>query len=90
MTFNPKTGELRTDAGQLIKRLHCPVRVAWADMAPAEAGQPYRTCATCQHPVYDTALHTEQVLLDLLAADPTACLKLHLDQPNLTVTDYGQ
>jgi hypothetical protein len=85
MKFNPVSQSLFTDEGRLIKRLHCPFKLDWSKLRPTDdpAG---RSCSVCQHAVTDTAQRTEAELLALLAANPEACLKVDLNQDNLTLT----
>ena len=85
MKFNPLTKQLFTEDGRLIKRMHCPFRLDWRKLQLTEdVGA--RRCGICQHEVTDTALRTEEELLALLAEHPEACLKVDLNQPNLTIT----
>ncbi|MFN5848104.1 MAG: hypothetical protein ACK43K_06410 [Chitinophagales bacterium] len=37
MKFNPIKNELYTDSGELLKKLHCPYRMAWEDMERTNA-----------------------------------------------------
>lgn len=85
MKFNPLTKRLFTNDGRLIKQLHCPFRLDWRKLQLTEhVGA--RRCGICEHEVTDTALRTEEELLELLAENPEACLKVDLNQPNLTIT----
>ncbi len=85
MKFNPHTQRLFTDDGRLIKRLHCPFRLDWRKLGPAD-DPAERRCEICQHAVTDTALRTEEELLVLMAGNRHACLKVDLNQDNLTLT----
>ncbi len=87
MRFNPLTRRLFTDDLRLIKQMHCPARKQWQTMAPA--AQPgVRTCDLCQHPVIDTALHSDEELLHMLTQAPETCLKLDFNQANLIITPH--
>jgi hypothetical protein len=85
MKFNPHSQELFTDDDRLIKRLHCPFRLDWSKLGRTD-DPAARRCDICQHTVTDTAQQTEEQLLALLQANPHACLKVGLDQDNLTLT----
>lgn len=84
MKFNPLTKQLFTNDGRLIKRLHCPFRLDWRKLAATE-NPAARHCGICEHRVTDTAMLTEEELLELLSENPSACLKVDLNQPNLTI-----
>lgn len=85
MKFNPHTQHLFTNDGWLIKRLHCPFRLDWRKLGPS-TDPSERRCDICQHAVTDTAHRTEEELLALMARNPHACLKVDLNQDNLTLT----
>jgi len=85
MKFDPRTSRLFTDDGRLIKQLYCPFVVDWEKLQPG--GDPTaRRCTICQHSVTDTANFTDEDLLQLMAKNPKACLKIDFDQSNLTLT----
>jgi len=84
MEFNPITQTLFTNEGQFVKKLHCPYGVRWDGLMEAH-GSPHRSCSVCQHPILDTAAMSDAELLSKLRSAPDTCLKVELDQPNLTV-----
>ena len=86
MKYNPLTRQLLTDEGHLLKQLRCPRHVAWDDLPADPAGQAHRPCHLCDHTIHDTAGMTDHDLVRLLDREPHACLKIDLDQPNLTLT----
>jgi hypothetical protein len=85
MQFNPQTKALFTDAGELVKILHCPLRMHWEELNPI-ADSPHRTCMECTHQVLDTATMTDAQLLAAVRSDPSTCFCVTADQPNLTIT----
>lgn len=84
MIFNPITQTLFTNDGQFVKKLHCPYGVRWDGLVEAH-GSPHRSCSVCQHPILDTATMSDGELLSKLRSAPDTCLKVELDQSNLTV-----
>lgn len=85
MKYNPITQELYTDAGNFLKQLHCPLAKRWEQLDPTSDVQA-KTCSTCNKPVYDTSLFVDSELQDMLKNAPKTCLKLDLEQSNLTIT----
>jgi hypothetical protein len=84
MRIDLSNGDVFTDTGKFLKRLHCPKAAAWDKMAAA-ALPDARECGECSHLVYDTAGMTDEALERLLAHHPNACLKISLTQTNCTV-----
>lgn len=84
MKFNPLTGRLYTDDMQLLKRLHCPFGQSWNQLSATD-DHAVRRCEICEHIVTDTAPMSDPAMLALVAAHPDACLKVQLEQENLTV-----
>ena len=84
MQYNPITNELLTDNGKLLKKLHCPLVQRWETMS--QATSTYKVCNTCSKAVYDTALLSKNTIQDLISNDVHACLKVNLNQQNLTIT----
>jgi hypothetical protein len=84
MKYNPITHELFTDDGKLLKKLHCPLAQQWESMT--KAIPTYKVCNTCSKAVYDTAFLSEDSSHELLNNDAHACLKVDLNQENITIT----
>lgn len=84
MKFDPGTKELFTDAGALIKVLHCPLRKRWEQLDEVASG-PHRTCSECERAVLDTAAMSEVEVLSAVRADPLTCLCVSACQENLTI-----
>jgi hypothetical protein len=89
MKYNPLTNELFTDTGKLLKKLHCPLSQQWESMT--EATSNHKVCNTCSKAVYDTAFLSEANVQELITNDAHACLKVNLNQENLTIiyTNHG-
>lgn len=85
MRFNPLTKSLFTDDGQLLKRLSCPYKVGWNRLARTD-DPGNRICDICAHPIIDTASMAEDHLQTLMEQQPETCLKVSLDQDNITIT----
>jgi hypothetical protein len=88
MLYNPTTSELFTNDGRFLKRLFCPLQKTWEELETGEGTNQIRHCATCHHPVYDTAWLSEPSLAQLLKENPHACLKIDPDQANIELTPY--
>jgi len=85
MKYNPITQELYTDAEVFLKKLHCPLAKRWEQLDPTSSAQA-KTCSTCNQPVYDTLLLEDSKLQEILKNAPETCLKVDLNQQNLTIT----
>jgi hypothetical protein len=85
MKYNPITQELYTDSGTFLKRLHCPLAKQWEQLDITSSAMA-KTCTTCNKAVYETSLLTDSELQDMLQKVPETCLKIDLNQPNLTIT----
>lgn len=84
MQFNPETNALYTDAGELVKVLHCPLRKQWNQLA-LQPAHPHRTCAACERSVLDTSRMTDAEVLATVRADPATCLAVGTRQSNVTL-----
>lgn len=84
MKYNPITNQLFTDDGAFLKTLHCPLWVEWNNLLTVNAG--FRVCNHCTKQVYDTAMLNDNELSMLLSENPNTCLKIDINQPNLTLT----
>ena len=87
MQFNPLTNELYTSKGEIIKKLNCPYAMQWDTLHGK--GTPYRECSKCSHLIIDTAFFTEEELLHALKNNPDTCLKIDLNQHNITIEHYA-
>ncbi|MDT3403734.1 hypothetical protein [Mucilaginibacter terrae] len=85
MQYNPITQELYTDTGTFLKKLHCPLAKRWEQLDPMSTAQA-KTCSTCDKAVYDTSLLEDSALQELLQNASDTCLKVDLNQQNLTIT----
>src|ERR1700760_2617834 len=82
--FNPNTKKLYTDSGELIKRLHCPLRMRWEQLRRNPI-HPHRGCSACERAVLDTADMTDAELLARVQEDPSICLSVSARQANVTI-----
>lgn len=87
MKFNPTTKTLLTNEGSLIKRLHCPFNVKW-DALPSEYST-HRNCVRCGKSIIDTQFLDEKSVIEIVKIDPSACLKVSLDQSNIRVIHHN-
>lgn len=88
MKFNPLTKEIYCDNGQFIKQLNCPFKIDWEDLVLTQ--QPSkRICDRCNHEIIDSASLDDQTLIDLVKRHPDTCLKIDLNQTNLTIFTNG-
>jgi hypothetical protein len=83
--FNIRTHELCTDAGELVKILHCPLRQQWNKLDVAK-NSPHRTCSNCERTVLDTSQMADEELLAIIRSDPNTCLAISSKQKNVTFT----
>jgi len=84
MKFNPITQHLFTDNNQLIKKLNCPFNLNWKDLELTKS-QCIKRCQLCNKEIIDTDNMTESYLLQRMKQSPALCLKVDLDQANITV-----
>ena len=87
MKFNPITRRLYTDDLVLLKTLNCPSIPRW-EARGDENGGGDRSCTVCTRVVFDSSLRTDESIAGLLTSDPGACVKVRLDQPNVTVIHH--
>ncbi len=83
MLFDRASLSLYTDAGDLIKVLHCPLKKRWHELGETES--PHRTCSTCERAVLDTSAMTEAEVVSAVQGDPHTCLCVSAGQANLTL-----
>jgi hypothetical protein len=84
MLFVIRTRSLYTDDGELIKSLHCPLRMRGADLQ-SDPENRHLFCDHCSKTVHDTALLSEVETAQLVREDPEACLAIGPNQANVTV-----
>jgi hypothetical protein len=85
MKYNPITKEIYTDADTFLKKLHCPFSKLWKELSQTDLLEG-KMCDQCQKTVFDTALLSDNELLNLVSQQPSTCLKVDLNQNNLTLT----
>jgi hypothetical protein len=91
MKYNTLTETLFTNNHTLIKTLNCPLNKQWAHLN--QAGEDIQTftlkgkvCDECRRIVLDTSLLKEEEVQQFVLSDPHTCLKVNLDQINITIT----
>ena len=88
MKFNPETKALYTDAGELVKVLHCPLHKKWDQLVSLTVST-HRTCASCEKTVLDTAGMTDAEVLKAVRADASTCFAVDARQSNITILHKG-
>jgi hypothetical protein len=88
MKIDLQNGDLFTNAGKFLKRLHCPKDAEWDKMTGAPS-LGARTCRECSRIVHDTSAMTEEEIEQLLKREPASCLKVSLSQDNCNVIPRG-
>jgi hypothetical protein len=84
MKFDPVSSRLYMDTGELIKQLHCPYLMSWS-LLEKTSDEAVRRCDICDKSVTETAGMPDDAVLELVRRNPSACLKVSLDQDNLRV-----
>lgn len=87
MKFNPNTGQLFTNKGVFIKRLHCSRGVDWTDLGHSDSNQKY--CDFCARNVIDTQKLDDEAVLAIAMQDASVCLKLDFDDSNLRIINHN-
>ena len=90
MQFNPLTNILYTDSGKFLKKLACPFDIQWNGLAINPNNPKRRPCSKCERYIIDTATYSDQELIDLIEQEPDTCLKIDLNQNNITMILYGK
>ncbi|PZX55536.1 hypothetical protein LV85_00760 [Algoriphagus chordae] len=85
LQYNPISKKLFTENGELIKTLNCPYRIGWSSL-PSTEDSKHRTCSQCEHSILDTAKVTEKELVQTIKTKPNTCLKVDINQDNLTIS----
>jgi len=82
-----RNNQITDDKGRVLKTLSCPFKVSDSDL---RAGTDLSfECKKCSRPVYDTDRMHEIEIVDLLNADPNACLKINRLNPIFSI-DHSQ
>ena len=88
LRFDPHTGQLCTEDGRPLKRLHCPHAVRWSHLREGPAAR-QRHCAQCERQVHDAAGMSGAEVAELLSREPDACLRLVPDHPDIQLQPHG-
>ena len=86
MKFNPITKNLFTDSNVLIKNINCPIYIRWGGLSPTKSDG-VRRCNLCEKNITDTNDLTDEVVAEMVRLDSTICLKVNLNQANITVVN---
>lgn len=87
MKFNPNTRQLFTNAGVLIKKLHCPRGVKWSDLHHSDPIQKY--CVFCERNIIDTKSLDDESVLTIAIQDAEVCLKLDINNSNIRIINHN-
>ena len=82
MIFKLATKELFSNKGAFIKKLHCPYHIKWQELDSFKSSA-HKTCSLCKKTIYNSTDMNESQVVDLVARDPEACLKIDLNQNNI-------
>lgn len=88
MQLDPSTGDLFTDSGEHIKQLRCPMSGGLLHLEELPNNH-YRMCAGCRLPVLNTAALSDEAVLQIVREDPSTCLSVSSDQPNVSMVGSG-
>ena len=86
MKFNPITKNLFTDNNVLIKNIKCPFYIRWRGLSLTKDSG-VRFCNLCEKNITDTNGLTDEVVAEMVRLDSTICLKVNLNQTNITVVN---
>ena len=89
MKFDPRTKELFTDAGQFLKRLHCPLRVKWSNLESMPSSS-HRVCSECERQVLNTAEMSDAQILSAIQSDPDTCVAISARQENVSIIQWNR
>lgn len=84
MKFDPDTMSLLTADGHLIKVLSCKFQMR-LDQLSLDQQTGHRRCDLCAHRVFDTALLTQQQVVEEVQSDPETCLIVRRKQHNIEI-----
>lgn len=87
MKINPLTKTIYTDSGEFVKIMNCPYKVRWDNLEANSSST--RKCTNCDHSILDTAALTDENLLHIVRQDPDTCLKIDLNQYNISIITNG-
>lgn len=88
MKFNPITKEIFTENGEFIKRMNCPFKINWNDLEEVN-NSILRKCPSCKQTIVDTEYLSDDRLLNMVRQNPETCLKIDLNQQNVTLISDG-
>lgn len=83
MKFNPITMRLYTNSGIFLKKMECPLRINWNQLE--DNNRKTRKCNSCDRNIINTEFLSDKNLVELLKKNPNTCLKININQNNLSV-----
>jgi hypothetical protein len=87
MKFDPISKSVFTDKDEFVKKLSCPYKMNWDDLA--RTNDTKRKCSNCGHFILDTEYLTDEELLSIVSKNPDTCLKIDLTQANIKIISNG-
>jgi hypothetical protein len=87
MKFDIKSRELYTNSGSLIKKLDCPLKIKFSQLALNQSGK--ITCKNCNSEILDTAKFSDIEVQKKMKESPEQCLKVNLNQRNIKIITNG-
>ncbi len=82
MKYSPISGTLRTDNGEFVKVLDCPIGVTQRNLVGAGR---LAACRVCNKSVVRIDGMSDATVLELFSQHPEQCISLSLDGPNMEV-----
>ena len=85
MKFNPISGELSTNEGQLLKKMVCSLGADRSDLRINPNNLITSICLKCNNQVLNTEKHSDAELIGILKKEPNTCLKVDFNQKNIRI-----
>jgi hypothetical protein len=84
MIYDSKARELKTNYGQFLKKLDCPLHKKWQDLTMISEEEPTRRhCSSCKKFVVDIGEMTDEEVVAFFEESPEACVYLGSEQENI-------
>lgn len=88
MIYNRNTRELRTNDGELLKKLDCPLHKKWDDLVMIVGDGRTRHCGSCRKSVVNLADKSDDEVVALLRVSPKSCVYLASNAANVRVEGF--
>ena len=89
MKFDPKSQNLYSDAGEILKTLNCPLDKNWDALVFDNSTPLKRYCNSCDTHVIDITEFSEPQVVDLLKIDADSCFCIRRDSSQIKWLDEG-